>query len=343
MITSTTIPHRLDFCYMIMQPYEPWVDHGESINAPLPKDAPYFYELDISFRHLKTAEKSIRGVNVQIQTQVLNDEIWVAECQYTLQGFLNEPVHRFKQAINATLRQSLLEETNYRGSLIEEYTILLISNLNESPDTFVETYQSVLAQLLRSPDRPLDTEQIQLILQSRTRYAADDLTIVDWEGALVISKAADFRTEIDLLKIGNYQLLKYRMVDEQIDRQLQQMRALIGRRLSWFSNQRETLHTIVDNRLRLLLDFETTDQSLLLIGDWYSAQLYRIIFDEFYIDEWKGIVSKKLENLSSIAEVIQANLTLSWSRLLDIFQLVGWMVLLFGYLYLYLKETKLIP
>jgi hypothetical protein len=47
--------------------------------------------------------------------------------------------------------------------------------------------------------------------------------------------------------------------------------------------------------------------------------------------------------MTSASTRVQQNLTLSWSRLLDIFQLLGWMVLLFGYLYLFLKESRLIP
>ena len=34
------------------------------------------------------------------------------------------------------------------------------------------------------------------------------------------------------------------------------------------------------------LDFEKINQGLLLIGDWYTAKLYRIIYEEFYLDEW---------------------------------------------------------
>jgi hypothetical protein len=179
-------------------------------------------------------------------------------------------------------------------------------------------------------------------LQSRTRYSAEDLTIIDWEGGLIISPNADFRTEIDLLKIGNYHLLKYRLVDEQIDSLLQELRVLVGKSFSWFSNKREILQKVVDNRLGLMLDFENTDQSILLIGDWYSAQLYRVIFDEFYIDEWKNIVSGKLENLSSITESVQENLTISWSRLLDLIQLAGWFLVLLGYVFLFLRDAKVI-
>jgi hypothetical protein len=323
-----------------MQPYHPLLDVGQNVIPVLPRDAPYFFELDIQFRKLQTIHKEVNHVPVRIQTQVLNDEIWTAECYYTLPAPLAAPVVEFKRRINSALRRDFLAEARYQGPLVEEYTILLMTGLDTRPEDFVAANSGVLAQLLRFSYRPLDPVMTGEILHSRTSYSVDDLTIVDWEGALVISPGADYQTEIDLFKIGNYHLLKYRMVDAQIDMQLQQLRVLVGKSFSWFSNRRETLQKAVDSRLSLMLDFEHTDQSILLIGEWYPAQLYRIIFDEFYIDEWKVIVTDKLENLSSIAEVIQQDLTISWSRLLDLVQLIGWMVLLIGSIILFLRDIN---
>ena len=341
--TATAVaPFRFSFCYILMIPYDSSIDDGQVITAPVPKDAPYFYELDIQYRKLPAVEKQIDGVRVKVQPQVLNHQVWVAECVYSLDDPLDDSAIQRKQKINAGLRTLFLKENHYDGPLIEEYTVLLISGITDTPDNFVQNNRIFFAQLLRRLDRVPDDGQVQQILQSQTRYAGDDVTVVDWEGALVISPGADFHTEIDLFKIGNYHLLKYRLVDEQIDEQLLQLRGLLGRKFSWFSNKRETLQKVVDNRIGLMLDFENTDQSILLIGDWYPAQLYRIIFDEFYIEEWKAIVSNKIDNLSSIAEVSQQNLTLSWSRLLDVIQLVGWFVVLVGYLFLFLRDAKII-
>jgi hypothetical protein len=336
-------PHKLEFCYILTLPFNPVVDLGQAITAPVPKDAPYFFELNIQFRKLQPVQKQIGQVPIRVLAQVLNNEVWIAECYYTLSGPLDDAALQLKHTINAALRKDFLKEVQYQGVLVEEYTLLLVSAFQGAPDDFVNANSVILARLLRESDRIHDAQQVQRILQSRARYGVEDLTIVDWEGALVLSPQADFQTEIDLLKIGNYHLLKYRLVDDQIDAQLKQLRVLVGRSFSWFSNRRETLQKIVDSRLSLLLDFENTDQSILLIGDWYSAELYRIIFDEFYIDEWKAILSDKLETLSSIAEVVQQNLTLSWRRLLDLIQVIGWLIILTGYMILFLKDAKVIP
>ena len=65
--------------------------------------------------------------------------------------------------------------------------------------------------------KSLDTAEIDEILVSRVRYSQEDLTLVDWEAAIIIAPQADFQSDIELLKIGNYQLLRYRILDQSIE------------------------------------------------------------------------------------------------------------------------------
>jgi hypothetical protein len=75
----------------------------------------------------------------------------------------------------------------------------------------------------------------------------------------------------------------------------------------WRRAESRTLQKVVEQRLTLLLDFEKIDQSLLLIGDWYSAQVYRLIVEQFFLNDWKSAVG--------------------------LVQLVGWLILLVGILF----------
>ena len=87
------------------------------------------------------------------------------------------------------------------------------------------------------------------------------------------------------------------------------------------------------------LDVERAEQNLLLIGDWYTAKLYESIHNELYLRDWKESVRSKLDNLESIVETIKENFTMSWETLMDRLQLLGWVLLLVGYLYLYLLDA----
>ena len=47
----------------------------------------------------------------------------------------------------------------------------------------------------------------------------------------------------------------------------------------------------------------------------------------------------KLDNLENIVETIQENFALSFETLMDRLQMLGWVLLLVGYLYLYLLDA----
>ncbi len=328
-----------EICYLLLMPLQ----NSRPVGVPEPvavkKDIPYFFDLDIEFLSAGEGFLEIEGVRVKHRRQILDEQIWLAECRFQLPHILAEATLNRKQAIQTELKQRLQQETGYNGAFIEEYLIVLLQDVTLKPDEFVAEHAATLARLLRSTDKPLTEAETAEILEARARYAEDDLAIIDWEGAIVIARDGDFQSDIELMKIGNYQLLRYRLVDREIERNLEELRGRVaGNRRYGRSSKRKMLQQIIEQRLTLLLDFEKIDQSLLLIGDWYSAEVYRLIVDQFYLDDWKALVRAKLEQLAAIDEVVRQNLAFSWDRLLAFIEIVGWLLLLIGYFLLFFVD-----
>ena len=331
----------IDLCYLLLVPLQSRPVRGPLEAVTTPKDAPYFFDLDIEFRSAGESERTVAGVPVRVRRQVLDETVWLAECRYCLTDAFGETALARKVAVQAALRADTLREAGYSGPLVEEYTAILIRRAEPTPDEFVDAYAPALTRLLHSETEPVKALDTSEMLGARARYSPHDLTVVDWVGGLVIAKDGDFQSDIELMKIGNYQILRYRLLDEAIDHNLQRLRDNLERtRLRWLPTSNQTLQSIVEQRLSLLLDFEKIDQSLLLIGDWYSARVYRLIVDEFYLDEWKAAVSAKLDNLAEMDTIVRENLTLSWSRIFDALQLIGWMVMLVGYFVLFILDMQ---
>ena len=91
-----------------------------------------------------------------------------------------------------------------------------------------------------------------------------------------------------------------------------------------------------------MLNFERAEQSLLFIGDWYTTKLYETIHDEFYLKDWKESIKTKLDSIENIVQTIQENFALSFETLMDRLQMLGWVLLLLGYLYLYALDAGLL-
>lgn len=320
---------------------------AESIAYPKPlKRIPYFQPVDLNIQLISAEAVQLEGVHISLQPQIYEETIYAVDCRFPMPDYVDTRAIELVNRIKARLTEMLVPEMVRPTEMWEEYTILLLESIEQPPDEFVSQNGRILARLLRAQSDLFTREEEQSILSSRLHYSEQDLIVVDWSGGLMISPEEDYQSELEVLKIGVYQLLRYRMLDKRIDEHLQFIRVLFdkqnGRRRDrdWFGRHaRQTLKQIINERLTLLLDFERVDQDLLMIGDWYTAQLYRMIIDEFYLDEWKHNVKSKLENLASIVQAVRDNFTISWSYFLDIVQLVGWIILLIGYFVLFYFDT----
>ncbi len=305
------------------------------------KDAPYFQPVDIAVRTLPPANLVVNGTKVEISRQRYDDRVQMVECRFSLPDYLNPGAWKLRDTIGDELLEKFTPPALLQSGLYEEYFILLLQKVVGDPDEYIASHTEGLAQFIRSQGEILNQAELESILSSRVRYSHHDLTLVDWEGAVIIAPDGDFQSDIELLKIGNYQLLRYRMLDQSVDDSLQdiarQFRAAPSRGLRPGPTRRQ-VRRILLHRLELALDFEHTDQNLLLIGDWYTSKLYRTIRDELYLDTWKAAVQSKLDNLEDLLKTIQENFSLTWSELMGQVELAGWLILLVGYFILFFVD-----
>jgi hypothetical protein len=334
-----TGPDRVDaqVCYLLTTPWEVRLPLDAPAQIQPLKDAPYFKPIDIDIRLLDSQTLTIESVPVTVRREVYDGLIEVAECFFTLPDILSREAFHAKARIEAAVRQQLHPASEFT----EEYTALLVSTIDGAPDEFIERNGQALTRFLRSQRERFGADEIREALTSRARYSEGELTVVDWEGAILISPQSDFQSDIELFKIGNYQLLRYRLLDQAIERNLRAVnqRLQTGLRSLLPNRSRRILREAIQQRLAITLEFEKIDQNLLLIGDWYTAKLYQIIYDEYYLDEWKSAIQSKLENLQSIDQLVQENFTFSWSSFIETLQALGWLILLIGYFVLFFLES----
>ncbi len=314
-------------------------------NAPAPekfkglKDAPYFQPIDIELITLGEDTILIEGHAVLVTRQRYDGRVQMVECHFDLKDPFAVSVLQERAKIQNALQSKFIPVEYRQNGLFEEYSILLTDQVTPTPDKWIEKNARNLANFIRSQREVFDAKEIEDILISRTRYSAQELTLVDWEGAVIIAPNGDFNSDIALLKIGNYQLLRYRMLDESIEEMLDKLNE------TFFKNKRRPrptrgmLRQIAEHRLEVMLDFERTEQNLLLIGDWYTAKLYEAIQSELYLKDWKESLKSKLDNLENIVETIKDNFSMSLEVVMDRVQMFGWVILLIGYIYLYFLDA----
>ncbi len=325
-------------CYLIAFPDS---DEGK---APAPeqlkvvKDAPYFQPVDIDLVSLSEETVIVEGYAVAVNRQRYDGHVQMIECRFDLADPFASSVLQLRMKIQSALQSRYIPEPIRQSGLFEDYTILLVPGVKPSPEKWIEKNAASLAKFIRSQRETLDPAEINEILISRAQYSARELTLVDWEGAVIIAPSEDYASDIALLKIGNYQLLRYRILDESIEAMLDTINETFFQNKRRPSATRGMIRKIAEHRIEVMLDFERAEQNLLLIGDWYTAKLYDVIHDELYLKAWKQNVKEKLDNLEAIVETIKDNFATSWEGLMERAELVGWVVLLIGYLYLFIVQ-----
>ena len=331
----------MEICYLIAFPDEddgkiPLVEPFKGL-----KDAPYFRPIDIDIVTLGEETVLIEGHAVLVIRQRFDGRVQMVECRFELKDPFAASVLQERTQIQNALQSKFIPTLYRQSGLYEEYTILLVQDISPSPDKWIEKNSRALAKFIRSQREVFDKEELNEILMSRTRYSAVELTLVDWEGAVIIAPNEDYQSDIALLKIGNYQLLRYRMLDQSIDGMLDKISQ------TFFENKRRprptrgVIRQIAEHKLEVMLDFERAEQNLLLIGDWYTAKLYEAIQSEFYLKDWKENLKNKLNNLESIVQTIKDNFSLSLESVWGRIEMAGWMIMLIGYIYLFIADLGL--
>jgi len=330
-----------EICYLLAfpAPAEPTAEPAEEIRGL--KDAPYFQPIDIRVRTLDQAEVQVNGLPVSITRQEYDGRIQMVESRFQMNAALGTAAIQQREVIERNLTERFVPVEYRANGLYEEYTIMLLTHAKPTADQYLDRNASSLARFIRSQREIFDRPEILEILSSRVRYSKNDLTLVDWEGAIIIAPNGDFQSDIELLKIGNYQLLRYRMLDAALERTLDEINASFLQQARRIRPTRGAIRRIVEHRMEIMVDFERTEQALLLIGDWYTAKLYTTIRSEFYLEEWKTTIRGKLDNLEGIVQTIKDNFTLSWEHLWGRLEMAGWAILLIGYIYLFLADLGL--
>ncbi|MDH4468052.1 MAG: hypothetical protein QE271_08340 [Bacteriovoracaceae bacterium] len=225
-----------------------------------------------------------------------------------------------------TLDQLLIDmgEAIKRPRVWEQFEDYLIFNLDPS-----ENSDSDLSHLLQSNDfyQLILTETNINLSQSvkdsirnfAVQYSDKDLTVVDWNSALVCS-TEDFQDICDVIEFGQIQLLEMRYHDDQLDKKLSALnKAIQETKPSIFSNKYKN---IAQDAAKFFIDIsdikEKIDNSLKVVGDVHYAKIFRLAIDKFRLREWNVGINEKLENLKEVALIFQNEVNERRNMLMEI-------------------------
>jgi hypothetical protein len=311
---------------------------GEIFRPTLVASAPAYTETAVP-RQVTLGRESamIEGREVVFNLRGYAPDVLLVEVRTDVENLFGRETFDLEEKLYREAHR-ILQDRGGSRLFSEEYSVFAVSGYEGPAEQFLQ-HSALIASLLKSERMPLDAREVEHSLQSQIKYAMNDLTIVDWDGAFVFDAAGDFEEEIELLTLANLQLLRHRILDRQLDERLARASELVHRsaagkpfgRREIFGDLRE----IVQARMASINELQRMERDIKLIGDWYSARFFELATAKFRLDAWRATLRGKLDSLEDVYQIIVENFSLSakgraeWIQIVAFFILqVGWFLLI---------------
>ncbi len=207
----------------------------------------------------------------------------------------------------------LLEEFSIDPEFFEDYTIYVADRNDPVLDPLV---------VLLGEDREFSSQTREDILRNSLSYGTDDLTILSWDTALLLSSEhpADI---IELIEFANVQALEFRYYDRVLTRQMERMyddietadRKSSYRRLVQY---RRIMSRLMETQAEISDIIERVDNLIKVTEDIYYARVYAAALHVLRISQWRDGVNRKIGIIRQNYEMLSDEVNIQHSNFLEI-------------------------
>lgn len=311
------------------------VKRGEVLAIPISESAPHYFGASVPKQlRIDKEERKVGDRSVVFEIKSYAPDVMVAEAQVEVPDVFSEEAFDLRAALIAECHK-VIKRRGGRYDMSEEYSIAIVSDYKGDPEQFLKE-RAKIARFLKSEKLPLDEDEIERTLTAQLKYAQDDSVIVDWDGAFIFDPYGEYESIVELLQIANLQLLRYRMLDSELDSRIKK----IGRVMQGQAGNLRILKTkeitqafkdVIAVRSRSIAEFEAVDRDIKLIGEWYSARLYDLAAEKLRLSAWKEAVKEKLDSLEDVYSIVAENFSMSRVTYLEFIQIILFFILQLGW------------
>src|SRR3989344_5061090 len=309
-----------------------WVKKGEK-GEPL-QSAPHYFGASIP-------QQFVIGREREFVLRSYPPNVFLVEVRREVDDIFSSSTFQLREELTKKCHRLVRK---YRGDVVlsEEYAIGIIDHYDGDPEQFLERADA-MACFLKSEPLSLDEKEVSYTLESQIKYAKDDLVIIDWDGALVFEPTGQIEPIVELIELANYQLLRYRMLDADLNKRLQRVGKLVRtstpkRALSWNREMNTAFEEVIHLRVQSIAEFDAIDRDIKMIGDWYYARLYDLAGRKYKFAEWRRSIKEKLESLEGVYGIISENFSVSKFHYFEMVQIILFFFLQLGWFVLILLE-----
>ncbi len=208
-----------------------------------------------------------------------------------------------------------LHSTYGKETIPEEYSVFCISNLPPLTDVtqFMQGNRKLLTAILREIDDISRVSEVECesALTYSVTHSSDYLVVVDWASAVIAQTSDDYEDYLLAIELANLELLELRAFDRQVDLMIDKAysdtRFLSGSLWPHITSPRRFSRAMADvSRMRVEM-VDVLDKVMNItkfFGDYTLARLYEHLSARFHLKEWQETVSRKLEIIEGLYQVV---------------------------------------
>jgi hypothetical protein len=207
----------------------------------------------------------------------------------------------------------------------EDYVVYFLQEVEGLETSAMELFEKadVPALILAEPKEQLSEQTKKSIRDYATQYSKDDLSVIDWNSALVVEPSGSMDLPM-VLEFANSQLLEMRYYDDLLDEKLDALyKSSVGKKPGILSNI-YSHHAEEAGQIYLEIAevVENVQNSLKVVGDFYLATVFRTASARFRFSDWQKSIDEKLGNLAEVSKLLHSRVSESRSHLLEIIIIV---------------------
>ena len=238
-------------------------------------------------------------------------------------GSLTEEVRKLAEEVRRELAPYCVRPVDQIGEE-EAYTVFCITSplvtetgTRLSAETWLEDRRRQVASIL-TQEKDFSLLSDQEVKENTSRccsYYGHDLTVVDWDAALIVNDSPDIEETLYIMELANVQLTELeaydRILDEAVMRSYRDLeRAPLGRRRPMLASLREM-------RIDLARLSDELSNITKFFGDWHLARIYQMLSERFHLGDWHRVVAGKLNTLDSLYNLHKQDQTNRWMLVLE--------------------------
>ncbi len=222
-------------------------------------------------------------------------------------SFHEKVVQQIKRLIDAI--KPATEKPNL-WSQYEDYLVFDVRKVKDFNGNLLDTFRAQDIAPLILGERPTKFSQqvIQSIDKNIFQYAADDMVIIHWSGAIIYD-LDDVGDIILTIEFALCSLLELRFYDDLLDNQLKTLYQRIEKKApGLFSNPYQELSNVAAMEYIDISEIvDRVGNAFKILGDYYYATIFRFALQRFHVGDWRKSVDEKLNHLAEVSRLFQGD------------------------------------